>query len=55
MTTKQFSYALKSKLPGSLCLIIIGTEGRKEHVPAACRRAIHVQRVAALRDMLAVA
>jgi hypothetical protein len=27
MTTKQFSYALKSKLPGSLCLIIIGTEG----------------------------
>jgi putative transposase len=28
---------------------------RKEHVPAARRRAIHVQRVAALRDMLAVA
>jgi hypothetical protein len=28
---------------------------RKEHVPAACRRAIHVQRVAALRDMLAIA
>jgi putative transposase len=28
---------------------------RKEHVPAACRRAIYVQRVAALRDMLAVA
>ncbi len=28
---------------------------RKEHVPAAHRRAIHVQRVAALRDMLAVA
>ncbi|EWY35939.1 hypothetical protein N825_32075 [Skermanella stibiiresistens SB22] len=27
---------------------------RKEHVPAARRRAIHVQRVAALRDMLAV-
>src|SRR3954447_17216598 len=27
MTTRQFSYALKSKLPGSLCLIIIGTEG----------------------------
>ena len=37
MTTKQFSYALKSKLPGSLCLIIIGTEGfmdaSKSHVP----------------------
>jgi transposase-like protein len=28
---------------------------RKEHVPAARQRAIHVQRVAALRDMLAVA
>jgi putative transposase len=28
---------------------------RKEHVPAARRRAIHVQRVAALRDLLAVA
>jgi putative transposase len=28
---------------------------RKEHVPAARRRAIHVQRVAALRDMLAIA
>ena len=28
---------------------------RKEPVPAARRRAIHVQRVAALRDMLAVA
>lgn len=27
---------------------------RKQHVPAARRRAIHVQRVAALRDMLAV-
>jgi type I restriction enzyme R subunit len=27
MTTKQFSYALKSKLLGSWCLIIIGTEG----------------------------
>src|SRR3954453_16086421 len=27
MTTRQFSYALKSKLPGDLCLIIIGTEG----------------------------
>jgi hypothetical protein len=27
MTTGQFSYALKSKLPGGLCLIIIGTEG----------------------------
>src|SRR4051812_31129301 len=27
MTTRQFSYALKSKLPGSLCLITIGTEG----------------------------
>src|SRR3954467_6002108 len=24
MTTRQFSYALKSKLPGRLCLIIIG-------------------------------
>ncbi|WP_377811131.1 DDE-type integrase/transposase/recombinase [Azospirillum sp. A29] len=28
---------------------------RKQHVPAARRRAIHVQRVAALRDILAVA
>ncbi|OYD82921.1 DDE-type integrase/transposase/recombinase [Azospirillum brasilense] len=28
---------------------------RKQHVPAARRRAIHVQRDAALRDMLAVA
>src|SRR3954471_2781395 len=28
MTTRQFSYALKSKLLGGLCLIIIGTEGR---------------------------
>src|SRR3954471_17913280 len=28
MTTRQFSYALKSKLPGRLCLIIIGTEGQ---------------------------
>jgi hypothetical protein len=28
---------------------------RKEHVPAARRRAIYVQRVAALRDRLAVA
>jgi hypothetical protein len=27
MTTRQFSYAVKSKLPGGLCLIIIGTEG----------------------------
>ena len=27
MTTGQFSYALKSKLLGGLCLIIIGTEG----------------------------
>src|SRR4051794_6301711 len=27
MTTRQFSYALKSKLLGGLCLIIIGTEG----------------------------
>src|SRR6187549_1575292 len=27
MTTRQFSYALKAKLPGGLCLIIIGTEG----------------------------
>src|SRR3954451_20519123 len=27
MTTGQLSYALKSKLPGGLCLIIIGTEG----------------------------
>ena len=28
---------------------------RKQHVPAARRRAIHVQRIAALRDMLAIA
>ena len=34
MTTRQFSYALKSKLPGGLCLIIIGTEG------TACARSI---------------
>src|SRR3954454_17149659 len=27
MPTRQFSYALKSKHPGGLCLIIIGTEG----------------------------
>src|SRR4051794_10060594 len=27
MTTRQFSCALKSKLPGRLCLIIICTEG----------------------------
>src|SRR3954462_4742787 len=30
MTTRQFSYALKSKLLGGLCLIIIGTEGKGE-------------------------
>src|SRR4051794_1687850 len=29
MTTGQFSYALKSKLPGGRCLTIIGTEGRR--------------------------
>src|SRR3954471_2298457 len=29
MTTRQFSYALKSKLLGGLCLIIIGTEGQR--------------------------
>src|SRR3954469_12903839 len=29
MTTRQFSYALKSKLLGGLCLIIIGTEGTR--------------------------
>ena len=28
---------------------------RKQHVSAAHRRAIHVQRVAALRDMIAIA
>jgi hypothetical protein len=27
MTTRPFSYALKLKHPGGLCLIIIGTEG----------------------------
>ncbi len=31
------------------------TTRRNRHVPAARRRAIHVQRVAALRDMIAVA
>src|SRR5688500_14539262 len=31
MTTGQFSYALKSKLQGGLCLIIIGTEGSKSN------------------------
>jgi hypothetical protein len=45
MTTRQFSYALKSKLPGGLCLIIIGTEGNaaksrpakiRRRVPAVC-------------------
>src|SRR4051812_42655433 len=48
ITTRQFSYALKSKLPAGLCLIIIGAEGdpsdlkrcserrheRKEDMPA---------------------
>src|SRR3954468_12318187 len=34
MTTRQFSYALKSKLPGGLCLIIIGTEGALNSRPA---------------------
>src|SRR3954466_7905988 len=33
MTTRQFSYALKSKLPGSLCLITIGTEGHVDYRP----------------------
>src|SRR3954449_7866824 len=33
MTTGQFSYALKSKLPGGLCLIIIGTEGGRSIRP----------------------
>src|SRR3954467_9855813 len=33
MTTRQFSYALKSKLLGGLCLIIIGTEGDAVHAP----------------------
>jgi hypothetical protein len=32
MTTRWFSYALKAKLPESLCLIIIGTEGDEPHV-----------------------
>src|SRR4051794_1543243 len=35
MTTGQFSYALKSKLPGGLCLIIIGTEGGAADPPEA--------------------
>src|SRR4051794_16499442 len=35
MTTGQFSYALKSKLPGGLCLIIIGTEGNTETFKSA--------------------
>ena len=38
MTTGQFSYALKSKLPGGLCLIIIGTEG------SGCGQREHLQR-----------
>src|SRR3954451_11588090 len=37
MTMRQFSYALKSKLPGDLCLIIIGTEGRAVRGPAPGR------------------
>ena len=32
MTTRQFSYALKSKLLEGLCLIIIGTEGAAFHL-----------------------
>ncbi|MEI6108288.1 MAG: hypothetical protein WCR49_14925 [Opitutae bacterium] len=28
MTTRLFSYALKGKLPGGRCLVIVGTEGR---------------------------
>ena len=31
MTTRPFSYALKLKHPGGLCLIIIGTEGDPLH------------------------
>jgi hypothetical protein len=27
MTTRLFSYALKGKLPGGRCLVIVGTEG----------------------------
>src|SRR6185369_10846778 len=39
MTTRQFSYALKSKLPAGLCLIIIGTEGTSESEPLmTCRK-----------------
>src|SRR3954453_142626 len=38
MTTRQFSYALKSKLPGRLCLIIIGTEGYAQVAEGANRR-----------------
>ena len=29
MTTRLFSYALKGKLPGGRCLVIVGTEGRR--------------------------
>src|ERR687898_1548580 len=43
MTTRQFSYALKSKLPGGLCLIIIGTEGDGRQRPLA---------IAALEDKI---
>jgi hypothetical protein len=37
MTTRPFSYALKLKHPGGLCLIIIGTEGRLGAVLAEIR------------------
>src|SRR3954453_8337057 len=36
MTTRQFSYALKSKLLGGLCLIIIGTKWFVEGDIARC-------------------
>jgi len=38
-----------------VCNFLRPATKRKQHVLAARRRAIHVQRVAALRDMLAVA
>src|SRR3954463_15774466 len=47
MTTGQFSYALKSKLPGGLCLIIIGTEGSADR--AEERPSVHVAQRSVVR------
>src|SRR6185503_9685823 len=49
ITTGQFSYTLKSKLPGGLCLIIIGTEGKEDwasRMQQLLRRACHATHLA---------